>query len=117
LNNKPYSVVLGSDSAEVNGKKYSFDIKEGAATSAAPAASAAAAVSGGSVKINAPLPGLVVKIDVEVGQKISAGDVLIVLEAMKMEIEVKAPSAGTVSKIAVTKGSQVDAGHFLVEIS
>ena len=114
LNNKPYSVTLDGGNATVNGKSYSFDIKEGAADSAAPAAAAA---SGGGAQINAPLPGLVSKIVVETGQKVSAGDVLIILEAMKMEIEVKAPSAGTVSKIAVAKGVQVETGHLLVELS
>ncbi|MDR3238317.1 MAG: biotin/lipoyl-binding protein [Spirochaetia bacterium] len=120
VNSKPYSVVLSEGAAMVNGKSYAFSIAEGkadAAVQAAPASSAPAASSGGAVvKINAPLPGVIVKIVAAEGKHVASGDVIFIIEAMKMEIEVKAPSAGTVSKIAVTQGTQVESGHLLAEL-
>jgi methylmalonyl-CoA carboxyltransferase small subunit len=64
----------------------------------------------------APLAGSVARILVEVGQEIEAGEVLLVLEAMKMETELTAPKAGTVAAILVDKGTAVQAGEALIEL-
>lgn len=69
---------------------------------------------GGVVK--APMPGMVLRILVAEGDRVSAGQGLVVLEAMKMENELKAPAAGRVSRIAVTQGGAVDKGAVLVEL-
>ena len=71
--------------------------------------------SGGQVK--APMPGMVVRVRVEVGQRVEAGQGLVVLEAMKMENELKAPAAGVIAAIHATVAQPVDKGALLVEIA
>ena len=66
--------------------------------------------------MNSPMPGNIFKVECKVGQSVNAGDVLIVLEAMKMEIEVSAPCAGTVKSIAVNVGGTVNTDDLLVTI-
>lgn len=83
----------------------------------APAAPAAPAVTGSGTAVSAPMPGNILKINVAAGQKVNEGDVLIVLEAMKMENEVVATKSGTVSSVAVTKGQVVETGTPLVYIA
>ena len=85
-----------------------------AAAAPAPAAPAAAPVAGEAV--NAPMPGNILKVNVTAGQAVKEGDVLVVLEAMKMENEIMAPKAGTVAQVLVSKGSTVDTGAPLVVI-
>ena len=83
----------------------------------APAAPAAPAAAGSGTAVSAPMPGNILKINVAAGQKVNEGDVLIVLEAMKMENEVVATKSGTVSSVAVTKGQVVETGTPLVYIA
>ena len=89
-----------------------------AAPVASPAATPAAApvVTGAGDAVNAPMPGTILKVNVTQGQAVKEGDVLVVLEAMKMENEIMAPQAGTVSQVLVSKGSSVDTGAPLVVI-
>ena len=89
-----------------------------AAPTAAPAAAAPAApvVTGAGEAVNAPMPGNILKVNVQNGQAVKAGEVLVVLEAMKMENEIMAPKAGTVTQVLVSKGSTVDTGAPLVVI-
>ena len=87
---------------------------EAAPAAPAPAAAPAAPVDGQAVE--APMPGNILKVNVSVGQSVGQGDVLVVLEAMKMENEIMAPKAGTVTQVVVTKGSTVDTGAPLVVI-
>ena len=86
------------------------------AAPAAPAAVPAAALASGEV-VKSPMPGNILKINVAPGQKVEEGDVLIVLEAMKMENEIVATKSGTVAQIAVSKGAVVDTGTPLVVIA
>ena len=83
-----------------------------AAPAAAPAPAAAAPVAGEAV--TAPMPGNILKVNVTAGQAVKEGDVLVVLEAMKMENEILAPKACTVKQVLVSKGSTVDTGATLV---
>ncbi|HEX6247314.1 MAG TPA: acetyl-CoA carboxylase biotin carboxyl carrier protein subunit [Nocardioidaceae bacterium] len=85
-----------------------------AAPTTAPASGAAADDTNG---VRAPLSGSVARVLVEEGQAIEAGDVLVVLEAMKMETEITAPAAGTVSAVLVSPGESVSGGQVLVEVS
>ena len=85
------------------------------APAAAPAAPAAGLAAGEVVK--SPMPGNILKINVSAGQKVNEGDVLIILEAMKMENEITATKAGTVAQVAVTKGQVVETGSPLVVIA
>lgn len=86
------------------------------AAPAAPAAPVAPAVEGKGEVISAPMPGTILKVNVTNGQAVKSGDVLVVLEAMKMENEIMAPKDGTVTQVAVTKGASVDTGAPLVYI-
>ncbi|MCI8436188.1 MAG: hypothetical protein HFF41_00125, partial [Lawsonibacter sp.] len=81
------------------------------APAAAPAAPAA-----GETAVKSPMPGNIFKVECSVGQSVNAGDVLVVLEAMKMEIEVSAPVAGTVKAVAASVGTAVNTDDLLVTI-
>ena len=85
------------------------------AAEAAPAA-APVSVGAGETPVNSPMPGSIFKVECKVGQSVKAGDVLIVLEAMKMEIEVSAPVDGTVKAIAVSTGATVNTDDLLVTL-
>ena len=91
-----------------------------AAAPAAPVAEAPApaaapvSVGAGETVVNSPMPGNIFKVECSVGQSVKAGDVLVVLEAMKMEIEVSAPVDGTVKAISATVGSTVNTDDLLV---
>ena len=89
-----------------------------AAPAAAPAAAAPAdpVVTGAGEAVNAPMPGNILKVNVSNGQAVKEGDVLVVLEAMKMENEIMAPKNSTVTQVLVQKGSTVDTGAPLVVI-
>lgn len=122
----------------LNGKIYEVDVEQGEATllseyeaslpeiapakqDVAPATQeqkAAPAVSSGASDkaMKAPLPGVINAVKVTVGQTVKKGDVLIILEAMKMENEITAETNGKVSKIFVQKGATVETGAPLVEI-
>ena len=118
----------------VNGKIYEVDVTEGeavvnsvttaapvvAAAPAAPAAApvaapapAAAPVAADGEKVVAPMPGTILAVNVSAGQAVKAGDVLFILEAMKMENEIVAPVAGTVKQVLTTKGSTVNTDDVL----
>lgn len=85
-----------------------------AAPSAAPVA--AAPVAGEGLRVDAPMPGTILKVNVAPGQAVKEGDVLLILEAMKMENEIMASKSGTVSQVLVSKGSTVETGAPLVVI-
>ena len=87
-----------------------------APVAAAPAAPAGAALAAGEV-VKSPMPGNILKINVTQGQKVNEGDVLLVLEAMKMENEIVATKSGTVAQIVTAKGAVVETGAPLVVIA
>ena len=121
----------------VNGKTYEVEVEEvkgqgqpaqsqpSQAPKAAPAApkagpkqsapaSQSSSAPAGAGDVTAPMPGTVLEVKVEEGQSVKAGDVLLILEAMKMENEITADTDGKVSKIYATKGTSVNTGDALV---
>ena len=121
----------------LSGRTYEVEVENGTATlvdeyeavapaaaaapaaapvAAAPAAPAAPAVTGAGEAVTAPMPGTILKVNVQNGQAVKEGDVLCVLEAMKMENEILAPKNGTVTQVLVSKSSTVDTGAPLVVI-
>lgn len=116
----------------VNGNVYDVEVEElgtGAATqTAAPkaapkavaapkAAAPAAAGSEGAVKVNSPMPGKILSVKSSVGQAVKRGEVIMILEAMKMENEIVAPSDGTIASINVNEGASVEAGSVLASLN
>ncbi len=111
----------GLTEVTVNGKKYLVETEKPAAPAPAPKPAAApaapkAAPAGGQ-SVNAPMPGTILAVNVKAGQAVKKGDVLIMLEAMKMENEIMAPVDGTVSAVNVTKGQSVQSGDVLVTLA
>lgn len=110
----------------VNGVVYDVQVEE-ADSSSAPAAPAAApkaaapapkkAAPAAGEPVTSPMPGTILNVPVKVGQAVKTGDVLVVLEAMKMENEIKAAKDATVASIAVSKGEAVNTGTVLVTLS
>ena len=105
----------------VNGTAYEVEIEEMAgapvaAPVAAPAAAPAPAASGAGESINAPMPGNILSFNVAAGDTVKKGQVLMVLEAMKMENEIMAPRDGKVTAVAVAKGAAVESGALLCTI-
>ena len=116
----------------VNGKAYAVTVEEGAAAAGAPVAApvaaapaapaaapkaAASAAGAGSVKVSAAVPGKVVKIVASVGQSVKAGDSVVIVESMKMEIPVVAPQDGTIASIDVAEGAAVENGDTLATMN
>ena len=119
----------------VNGKSYEGEVEEvgGAAPSApvraaapsaaapapapAPKAAPAAAPPAGATNVTAPMPGNLVSVKVNVGDSVNEGDVLCILEAMKMENEIMAPKGGKVVAVSVAAGSSVNTGDTLISIA
>ena len=118
----------------VNGTPYNVTVEEGAgapvaapaaapapvaAPAPAPAAAPAPTAQGaeGSVKVEAPMPGTILDVKVSVGDSVSSGSVLCILEAMKMENEIVAPQDGTVASVNVSKSDSVEAGQVIITLN
>ncbi len=107
LNGKSYSVKLDGAKASVNGKTYDVEVKSGIEEK--PSSSNAQ-----GTEVKAQLPGNILRIEVSQGDMVSEGDVLLVVEAMKMETEIKSPSSGKVLSVEVNQGDTVKNGQTLV---
>ena len=112
LNNRTYEVEVEA------GKAMLVDEYEAFAPAApAPAAAAAPVVTAAGETVKSPMPGVVLKIQVQQGQAVKTGQVLLILEAMKMENEIVAPKDGTVAQIVTSKGASVESGTPLVVLA
>ncbi len=124
LNGKDYEVEVSQGSAQVlsvsaagTAAPVSTPVRAAApAAVPAPAPVAAPAAPAAGKAVNAPMPGTVLKMLVKQGDKVTNGQVLLVLEAMKMENEIFAPCDGTVTSVAVKEGSSVNSGDAMVTI-
>lgn len=103
----------------VNGTVYEVTVEpmDGAAPAAAAPAAAPAPAPAGGEKVSAPMPGTILDVRVSNGQTVKKGDILFILEAMKMENEIVAPRAGTVAQIVAAKGASVESGAPLVVLA
>lgn len=123
VNGVAYSVAVeevGAASAPVAAAPVAAPVAAPAAAPApvaAPAAApAAAAPVAGGEKVNAPMPGTVLDVKVSEGAAVKKGDILLILEAMKMENEIMSPCDGTVKQIVAAKGASVNSGDPLIVI-
>ena len=122
LNNRTYEVEVEEgkamliDEYEAYAPAAPAPVAAAAPAAAAPAAPAGASLAAGEL-VKSPMPGNILKINVTQGQKVSEGDVLLVLEAMKMENEIVATKSGTVAQIVTAKGAVVETGAPLVVIA
>ena len=113
INNKKYEVAFEGGKATVNGRGVNYSIAE---STGSPGGGASAATGEGKI-VSAELAGQVLRVVASEGDSVEEGDVLLVLEALKMEIEVKSPCAGTVAAVIVAGDQQVAVGDALVEIA
>ena len=128
-------VIMKNLRVTVNGKAYDVQVEElganaaPAPVAAAPAPAAApadpapaaapaapAAAPSGSETISAPMPGTILSVNVKAGDSVKSGDVLLILEAMKMENEIMAPRDGVVAAVMVNKGESVDSGKPMIAL-
>ena len=125
LNNKVYEVEVDETSAMLVDEYEALapvapapaaPVAAAPAAAPAPAAPAPAAAAAGE-QVTAPMPGTILKVNVTQGAAVKKGDILVVLEAMKMENEILAPKDDTVAQIAVAKGATVDTGALLAVIA
>ncbi|MBS7324904.1 MAG: acetyl-CoA carboxylase biotin carboxyl carrier protein subunit [Angelakisella sp.] len=113
---------------KINGKTYDAEVEvlgasaaapapaaapKAAAPAPAPAAPAAAPKAGGPANVTSPLPGTVLRLVKNAGDTVAAGEVVMIVESMKMENEVVAPEAGRIASIAVAAGSAINTGDLL----
>ena len=138
INGNDYKVAVGDIEGnvvqvEVNGTPYNVEIEEKevkktTVASVKPAAAPRtdtgakviakpAAASAGQAAVKSPLPGVINDIKVKVGDSVTAGSVVVILEAMKMENEIMSPCDGTVRGVSVSKGASVDTGAVLCTIA
>lgn len=112
VNGTDYEITL----EEVTGVEASKPAAPAPQAAPAPAAPAPAAAPAGSEQIVSPMPGNILNVNVKVGDAVKKGQVLLILEAMKMENEIMAPKDGTVTSVNVQKGSTVESGALLVTL-
>ncbi len=123
VNERPYQVQLLAAVTEggplkvlVDAKEYEVELKGAPSTARRPARGAPKrpAPPGGAGAITSQMAGRIIRVDVEPGQEVKEGDVLLIIEAMKMENEVTAPASGTVKEVAVAAGARVSEGDLLI---
>ena len=110
VNGTPYNVTVEENAAAPNAPVQAAPVIRTAPEVAAPPAQA------GGTKIEAPMPGTILDIRTQVGASVKEGEVLCILEAMKMENDIVASRDGTVASINVAKGESVDAGQTIITL-
>ena len=117
VNGNAYGVKLSDNAAVVNGVSYPLSIVDGIKAAPAPAAAPVAqTVVTGSENVVAPMPGLVLRLNVKVGDSVKKNDEIVIMEAMKMENPIYAPCDGQITSIAVSQGDQIQADDLILTI-
>ena len=116
VNGTTYEVLVEEADGAVSAPVYTAPSAPVAAPKAAPKAPAAAG-NAGAVKVSSPMPGTILNVKVSVGQEVKKGDVICVLEAMKMENEIPSPCDGVVASVHVQKGASVGANDVIISIN
>lgn len=121
VNGKKYDVEVEEVKSDISGSKKSAEEsvvkKEDTPTSTSQSqVKPVQEVPEGATTVNAPMPGTILDIKVNVGQPVKRGDVLLILEAMKMENEITAPQDGIVAAINISKGASVNTGDVLLSL-
>jgi biotin carboxyl carrier protein len=113
-----YDVVLGDKTAAVDDREYEIDVAGMAMRATAPkkAAPKKAKAAAGAGSVTAIMPGAILKVLVAEGDQVGEGDVVVILEAMKMENEIRAPLNGLLEKVYVVPGQRVSHDEVLVRI-
>ena len=114
VNGNTYEVLVEEADASTH---VAYTAPTAAPVAAPKAAPKAAAAAGGAVKVTSPMPGTILNVKVSVGQSVKKGDVICVLEAMKMENDIPAPQDGVIASINVQKGASVNAGDVLASLN
>ena len=123
LNNRVYEVEVEQgeamlvDEYELAAPAAPAPVAAAPVAAAAPAAAAAPVAVAAGEPVKSPMPGNILKINVTQGQQVSEGDVIMILEAMKMENEIVATRSGTIAQIAISKGAVVETGAVLAVIA
>ena len=116
VNGTTYEVLV--EEADSTSTPVSYSAPVAAAPKAAPAVTKTSAnVGAGAVKVTSPMPGTILAVKVTAGQAVKKGDVICVLEAMKMENDIPAPQDGVIASIDVQKGASVNAGDVLATLN
>ena len=121
---KNYKVIVNGTAYEIaveeidaSAVKAAPAVAPAPAAAPAPAPAPAAAAPAGGEKVQSPMPGTILSVNVTDGKAVKKGDVLFILEAMKMENEIMAPCDGTVSQVSVQNGASVESGSLLCVIA
>ena len=122
---KKYNITVNGNTYEVfveeadasSAPVYTAPVTTPVATPAPSTVKPAAAASSGATKVTAPMPGTILDVKVTVGQSVKKGDVICVLEAMKMENDIPAPQDGVVASVNIQKGASVTAGEILASLN
>ena len=119
VNGTTYEVLVEEADGAATAPAYSAPVAAPVAAPKAQPAAKAPATSGaaGAVKVTAPMPGTILDVKVSVGQSVKKGDVICVLEAMKMENDIPAPQDGVIASINIQKGASVAAGDVLASLN
>jgi biotin carboxyl carrier protein len=110
VDGRPYEMVMPTDlsSVQIHNGRYAVAVRDKETHSVRP--------SVGDGRVKAPIPGLIARLHVDVGQAVTGGQSLLVLEAMKMENEIRAPKSGVVRQVVVKPGQTVTLGELLLEV-
>jgi biotin carboxyl carrier protein len=123
VNEKPFAIQVTGQAPEegpvkllVDAREYEVQVTGGAITRPRPKAKTKKTSAGAAGAITAQMTGRVIRVDVKPGDEVAEGQVLLIIEAMKMENEITAPMAGAVKEVAVAPGGRVSEGDLLVQI-